>query len=132
MESFARRGIRTTVAVAGLAALGVGLAAPAFAVPSVPDVSGIGNTQAGADRVGTTSGLAQASDALGALPDAFTFEPPTVDRSAAAESAATETDSMQAESPESTPGVLPTIPGSPVGAQTNPRVSDIAPGSLLR
>ena len=47
MENFARRGIRTTVAVAGLAALGVGLAAPtAFALPSVPDVSGVGNTQA--------------------------------------------------------------------------------------
>ena len=47
MENFARRGIRTTVAVAGLAALGVGLAAPtAFALPSVPDISGVGNTQA--------------------------------------------------------------------------------------
>ena len=47
MENFVRRGIRTTVAVAGLAALGVGLAAPtAFALPSVPDISGVGNTQA--------------------------------------------------------------------------------------
>ncbi len=40
MESLARRGVRTTVAVAGLAALGVGLATPAFAAPNFPDVSG--------------------------------------------------------------------------------------------
>jgi hypothetical protein len=172
MESFARRGIRTTVAVAGLAALGVGLAAPAFAVPGVPDVSGVGSTQSGADHLGSPAGLAKAPSALGALPDAFVFQPPAVDQSAPADAApsasdeqasddqaqsdstesdATEsestgsaptesTDSTEADSTEAapsdsapadpapavtSPGLLPTIPGSPVAAQTAPQVSGL-------
>lgn len=104
MESFARRGIRTTVAVAGLAALGVGLAAPAFALPGVPDIGGIGNTQPAADHAGSP---ADATDAMGALPGAFAFQPPAADQSAPASDSAqsdtaqpaddTQTDSTQAE-----------------------------------
>ena len=90
MENFARRGIRTTVAVAGLAALGVGLAAPtAFALPSVPDVSGIGNTQAV-----PTDGAAPAG-AFDALPERFQFAPP------AAPSASRSTEPADDESTES-------------------------------
>jgi cell division protein FtsN len=84
MENFARRGIRTTVAVAGLAALGVGLAAPtAFALPSVPDVSGVGNTQA---VPSPTDGAAPAG-ALGALPGPFRFTPPATEQSTATDAA---------------------------------------------
>lgn len=36
MSSLARRGLRTTVAAAGLAALGMGLAGPAYASPDAP------------------------------------------------------------------------------------------------
>jgi cell division protein FtsN len=84
MENFARRGIRTTVAVAGLAALGVGLAAPtAFALPSVPDISGVGNTQA---VPSPTDGAAPAG-ALGALPGPFRFTPPATEQSTATDAA---------------------------------------------
>jgi hypothetical protein len=169
MESFARRGIRTTVAVAGLAALGVGLAAPAFALPSAPDVGGVGNTRTAPDA--TTTGVTRATDTLAALPDTFAFTPPAVDSAqadaapspSAAEDDTAATDSTQAEpeatdsadatdttdadttdadsaqagpsqaSPANVPGgVLPTIPGSPVGAQTNPQVGGIDPGSALQ
>jgi len=74
MENFARRGIRTTVAVAGLAALGVGLAAPtAFALPSVPDISGVGNTQA-------VPSPTDAAAPAGALPSPFQFTPPAAEQ----------------------------------------------------
>jgi len=108
MESFARRGIRTTVAVAGLAALGVGLAAPtAFALPSVPDVSGIGNTQAV-----PTDGAAPAG-AFDALPERFQFAPPAApsasqspepadDESTEAETTPS-TDSTEADSTQADP-----------------------------
>ena len=156
MESFARRGVRTTVAVAGLAALGVGLAAPtAFALPSVPDVSGVGNPAAApTDFVG----------AAGALPQRFQFTPPAAERStqadatpstaAAAEPADEETtesegtgsteadESTGADDTESTPeapqtrpatpGLLPSIPGSPVAAQASPQVSGVDPSSALQ
>jgi|SRR4051812_35900808 hypothetical protein len=83
MENFARRGIRTTVAVAGLAALGVGLAAPtAFALPSAPDISGVGNTQA----VPSPTDAARAG-APGALPGPFQFTPPAADQSTATDAA---------------------------------------------
>jgi len=157
MENFARRGIRTTVAVAGLAALGVGLAAPtAFALPSVPDVSGIGNTQAV-----PTDGAAPAG-AFDALPERFQFAPPAApsasqstepadDESTEAETTpstdSTEADSTQAdptdteateEDPEAAPvatpseGLLPAIPGSPVAAQASPQVSGVDPSSALQ
>ena len=81
MENFARRGIRTTVAVAGLAALGVGLAAPtAFALPSVPDISGVGNTQA---VPSPTDAAAPAS----ALPSPFQFTPPAAEQYTATDAA---------------------------------------------
>jgi cell division protein FtsN len=81
MENFARRGIRTTVAVAGLAALGVGLAAPtAFALPSVPDISGVGNTQAVPSPTG-------AAAPAGALPGPFRFTPPATEQSTATDAA---------------------------------------------
>ena len=157
MESFARRGIRTTVAVAGLAALGVGLAAPtAFALPSVPDVSGIGNTQAV-----PTDGAAPAG-AFDALPERFQFAPPAApsasqstepadDESTESETTpstdSTEADSTQAdptdteateEDPEAAPvatpseGLLPAIPGSPVAAQASPQVSGVDPSSAMQ
>jgi hypothetical protein len=157
MENFARRGIRTTVAVAGLAALGVGLAAPtAFALPSVPDVSGIGNTQAV-----PTDGAAPAG-AFDALPERFQFAPPAApsasqstepadDESTESETTTPSSDSTEAdpaateEDPESpsestavttpsTPsqGLLPAIPGSPVAAQASPQVSGVDPSSALQ
>jgi hypothetical protein len=76
MENFARRGIRATVAVAGLAALGVGLAAPtAFALPGVPDIGGVGNTET-TPSAGTPSNFGGAAGAFGALPERFQFAPP--------------------------------------------------------
>jgi hypothetical protein len=79
MESLARRGVRTTVAVAGLAALGVGLATPAFAAPNFPEVSGVGNnstTAATDQQAGSSSEFTKASDALTKLPGKFNFEMP--------------------------------------------------------
>ena len=78
MESLARRGVRTTVAVAGLAALGVGLATPAFAAPNFPDVSGVGNNSTAAtdQPAGSSSEFTKASDALTTLPGKFNFEMP--------------------------------------------------------
>jgi hypothetical protein len=172
MENFARRGIRTTVAVAGLAALGVGLAAPtAFALPSVPDVSGVGNTQA----VPSPTGAAAPAGALGALPGPFRFTPPATEQSTATDAApssraaaepadeestesettepgesteateADESEATEAESTESTeaapaattpapttPGLLPSIPGSPVAAQASPQVAGVDPSSALQ
>jgi len=107
MENFARRGIRTTVAVAGLAALGVGLAAPtAFALPSVPDISGVGNTQA----VPSPTDAAAPAGALGALPGPFQFTPPTAEQSTATDAApssraaAEPTDEESTESETTEPG----------------------------
>ena len=158
MENVARRGIRTTVAVAGLAALGVGLAAPtAFALPSVPEVSGVGNTQT-TPSAGTPSNFGAADGALGALPERFQFTPPaapsasqlTSQSTEPADDASTEaettpsTDSTQAdptateEDPEAAPvttpsqGLLPAIPGSPVAAQASPQVSGVDPSSALQ
>jgi len=100
MENFARRGIRTTVAVAGLAALGVGLAAPtAFALPSVPDISGVGNTQA----------VPSPTDAA-ALPSPFQFTPPAAEQYTATDAAkssraaAEPTDEESTESETTEPG----------------------------
>ena len=166
MENFARRGIRTTVAVAGLAALGVGLAAPtAFALPSVPDISGVGNTQAVPSPTG-------AAAPAGALPGPFRFTPPATEQSTATDAApssrtaaepadeestesettepgesteATEADESEATEAESTeaapaattpapttPGLLPSIPGSPVAAQASPQVAGVDPSSALQ
>jgi len=102
MENFARRGIRTTVAVAGLAALGVGLAAPtAFALPSVPDVGGAGNTQA----VPSPTDFAAPAGPLGALPNPFQFTPPTAEQytatDAAPSSASSAAEPVDEESTES-------------------------------
>jgi hypothetical protein len=107
MENFARRGIRTTVAVAGLAALGVGLAAPtAFALPSVPDVGGVGNTQA----VPAPTDAAAPAGALGALPSPFQFTPPAAEQYTATDAApssraaAEPTDEESTESETTEPG----------------------------
>jgi hypothetical protein len=95
MENFARRGIRTTVAVAGLAALGVGLAAPtAFALPGLPGAGGVGNTQT-TPSAGTPSNLGAAGSAFDALPERFQFAPP------AAPSASRSTEPADDESTES-------------------------------
>ena len=162
MESFARRGIRTTVAVAGLAALGVGLAAPtAFALPSVPEVSGVGNTRT-TPSAGTPSNFGAAGSAFDTLPERFQFAPPAAPSASAstepADDESTEsettpsTDSTQADStqpdptdteateedPEAAPvatpseGLLPAIPGSPVAAQASPQVSGVDPSSAMQ
>jgi hypothetical protein len=143
MESLARRGVRTTVAVAGFAALGVGLAAPAFAAPNVPDVSGIGNGPASpTDQLaGASSQFSKASYALGELPAPFNFTMPTAPQAApnaatpaAApdSSASSATDAASSESPDASdpsdqaattpdPAAAPTtlstdaLPGLPVG-----------------
>ena len=162
MESFARRGIRTTVAVAGLAALGVGLAAPtAFALPSVPEVSGVGNTRT-TPSAGTPSNFGAAGSAFDTLPERFQFAPPAAPSASAstepADDESTEsettpsTDSTQSDptdteateedpelesteaAPVTTPsqGLLPAIPGSPVAAQASPQVSGVDPSSALQ
>ena len=103
MESFARRGIRTTVAVAGLAALGVGLAAPtAFALPSVPEVSGVGNTRT-TPSAGTPSNVGAAGSAFDALPERFQFAPPVAPSTSqsASQSASRSTEAADDESTES-------------------------------
>jgi hypothetical protein len=151
MESLARRGVRTTVAVAGLAALGVGLATPAFAAPNVPDVSGVGSipTNTATDQLaGSSSEFTKASDALAKLPGKFNFAMPTVD-STTMPSDQTPSDATQAPdttTPEATaatpstdpasalPTALPSLPASPVGTpnvQATP-VSNVDPGSALQ
>ena len=144
MESLVRRGVRTTVAVAGLAALGVGLAAPAFAVPGVPDVSGVGSSPATEELPGASQGFGKAADAMSTLPGRFQFAPPSGDRSAPAEAApeasAPSTDSTPESSTQSsdqapaatTPGALPAIPGFPVAAQARPQVSGGPTDSALQ
>jgi len=165
MESLARRGVRTTVAVAGFAALGVGLAAPAFAAPSVPEVSGVGSSPTAGQQDGAAKAFTKASDAMTRLPGLFQFEAPSTDEPTPIDAAATDaespstrsapsdstdsTDSTEStESTESTDsattpetaaaptqpatGVLPSIPGSPVGAQANPQVSGLPTDSALQ
>lgn len=107
MESLARRGVRTTVAVAGFAALGVGMAAPAFAAPNVPEVSGIGSVPASpTDRVaGAPSQFSNASDVLGELPAPFNFAMPTGPQAAATDAtpaAASESSASSATDASST------------------------------
>jgi hypothetical protein len=95
MQSFARRGIRTTVAVAGLAVLGVGLAAPtAFALPGVPDIGGIGNTR-----------TAPSATDSAAQPGRFHFTPSAAEQSTANDaerSTAAEPGDEEATDPEDT------------------------------
>ena len=162
MENLARRGIRTTVAVAGLAALGVGLAAPtAFALPGLPDAGGVGNTQT-TPSAGTPSNFGAAGSAFDALPERFQFAPPAAPSASAstepADDESTEsettpsTDSTQSDptdteateedpelesteaAPVTTPsqGLLPAIPGSPVAAQASPQVSGVDPSSAMQ
>ena len=103
MENFARRGIRTTVAVAGLAALGVGLAAPtAFALPGLPDAGGVGNTQT-TPSAGTPSNVGAAGSAFDALPERFQFAPPVAPSTSqsASQSASRSTEAADDESTES-------------------------------
>jgi hypothetical protein len=96
MESLVRRGVRTTMAVAGLAALVVGLATPAFADPTTPRVSGLGSVPAASSAAtdssqstpssatdATTSdpaaaSAAQAAEALSSLSSALPVAPPQV------------------------------------------------------
>ncbi|HYH29561.1 MAG TPA: hypothetical protein VD903_04170 [Pseudonocardia sp.] len=77
MSSLARRSLRTTAAVAGIAAAGVGLAAPAVAAPQPQDGPG---TDSGTPATDT----APSPDVIGELPDTaelpqlFTFEGPRI------------------------------------------------------
>jgi hypothetical protein len=155
MQNLVRRSVRTTVAVAGLAALGVGLAAPAFALPGVPDVSGIGSGPTTDQLPAASTGVTKATDATSSLPGTFQFAPPSVPsapaEAAPAESAtSTESAPESAPSPESTeqapaattpeqaavpaatPGVLPSIPGSPVAAQASPQVAGLPTDSAMQ
>lgn len=127
MESIVRRGVRTTVAVAGLAALGVGLATPAFAAPGVPDVSGVGSTPAADQLPGAAQGFGKATDAMSTLPGLFEFAPPSTDQAAPEAVSAESTDTTPAQTPS---GVLPSIPG-PLAAQASPQVSG-GPSSALQ
>jgi hypothetical protein len=162
MESLARRGVRTTVAVAGFAALGVGMAAPAFAAPNLPEVSGIGSVPASptGQPAGPSSQFSNASDVLGELPAPFNFAMPTVPQAAPTDAAASapsdspSTDAASSESPASsapsdqaattpdaatpaTPstGALPGLPALPVGMpkpQAGPEVPNLDGGSALQ
>lgn len=64
MSSFARRSMRATAAVAGITAVGVGLAGPAFAAPEVSDRPGTDGTAPAAPDAGSTPNI------LGDLPSA--------------------------------------------------------------
>ena len=132
MESLARRGVRTTVAVAGLAALGVGLAAPAFAAPERPGRER-GRQRARRTRrptswPGSSSEFTKASDALAKLPGKFNFEMPTADSTTVPSDAerrrtgrrapdAATPDAAAAATPSTDPtSALPTaLPSLPVG-----------------
>ena len=116
MENFARRGIRTTVAVAGLAALGVGLAAPtAFALPSVPDISGVGNTQA-------VPSPTDAAAPAGALPSPFQFTPPAAEQSTATDAAPSASSTAEPADEESTESG--TTEPTEAGESTEPTEAD--------
>jgi hypothetical protein len=91
MSSIARRSIRTTAAAAGIAALGLGLAGPALAAPSVSDlpaVPALDPTDAPAvdTAVPGLGAFTRAADtarsSTPALPDAFSFEAPKLDSGA--------------------------------------------------
>lgn len=141
MESLARRGVRTTVAVAGLAALGVGLAAPAFAAPNFPDVSGLGNSSTAAtdQQAGSSSEFAKASDALTTLPGKFNFEMPkgdstTVPSDEAPSDTTPAPDATTPEAAAATPPSTDPTSGLPV-AVPNVEVTPVStadPGSALQ
>lgn len=83
MSSLVRRSLRTTVAAAGIAALGVGLGGHAFAAPELPALPGADGLGAPAlpDLAGMTGMLGQLPAAprdMSDLPQLFTFEGPTV------------------------------------------------------
>jgi hypothetical protein len=88
MSSLARRSLRTTAAVVGIAAVGTGLAAPAFAAPETPDAPEaqtaprLGNApeapHAGGLQGVIGKGLPKAPDNLSDLPQLFNFVGPDV------------------------------------------------------
>ncbi|HVL86296.1 MAG TPA: hypothetical protein VM367_18670 [Pseudonocardia sp.] len=84
MSSLAR-GLRTTAAAAGIAALGAGLAAPALAAPQAPALPGPDALEApAAPEVGELEGMLAElgeSPSVGAaeLPEPFAFELPSAD-----------------------------------------------------
>lgn len=85
MSSLARRGLHTTVAVAGLAALGAGLAGPAFATPEAApatETEAVEEAPATPDESAEEDMLADVEEdepesELAALPELFVFEAPT-------------------------------------------------------
>ncbi|MGI5126626.1 hypothetical protein ACQEVB_07390 [Pseudonocardia sp. CA-107938] len=88
MSSNARRSIRTTAAAAGIAALGIGFAGPALAAPSASDLPeapalDAPSAPAGDSAVPGLEAFTQAADTahsgMPALPDAFSFQAPTID-----------------------------------------------------
>lgn len=88
MSTYARRGLRVTVAAAGLAALGAGLAAPAFADTALPPVDGTAATpgSTATNDVSTTPDSPATPNLAGLsslptmndLPQAFNFEAPQI------------------------------------------------------
>ena len=80
MSSIARRSIRTSAAAAGIAALGLGLAVPALAAPSVSDLPALDTTSAPTPGLGAfTPSSDAAQSSMPALPGAFAFQAPTTD-----------------------------------------------------
>lgn len=75
MSSLARRSLRTTAAVAGIAVAGVGFAAPAVAAPAPLDEGSTDGTAPAVDG-GSTPNVT--GDLPHELPKLFTFEGPSV------------------------------------------------------
>ena len=130
MENLARRGIRTTVAVAGLAALGVGLAAPtAFALPGLPDAGGVGNTLT-TPSAGTPSNFGAAGSAFDALPERFQFAPPVAPSTSqsASQSASRSTEAADDESTESetTTPSSDSTEADPAATEEDPEAAPVA------
>lgn len=86
MSSLARRSLRTTAAAAGLAAISVGIAAPAFATPDAgPAADGSDSTMApapapvpAAPLAGLLGKLPGLPSNISELPQLFTFKGPTL------------------------------------------------------
>lgn len=81
MSSLARRGLTTAAAAVGIAAIGTGVAVPAFAAPQQPTAPKLGDAPAAPDTGALKNvlgkGVPSAPDNLGDLPMLFNFEGPS-------------------------------------------------------
>jgi hypothetical protein len=133
MSSLARRTFRTAAAAAGIAALGVGISAPAWGVevPGVLDADVVEGPGVPGHTIDQTLAVIPASASeLAALPQLFTFEAPSFtttapgasesataeeadveDREATDELAADESDAARSDAtPSAEASTLPTLP----------------------